>query len=83
MNEEIILENISQQDIKLWANNDEHLGFKAIEWLNSGNNHYAILMSTYSNKFYRIKYDGRGCGVKEVERKERTETIVNYEEVIK
>ena len=84
MNEISILEKMSRQDIKIFAGNrDEHLGFKAIDWLSSGNNHSVILMSTYSNKFYKIRYEGWGCGVKEVERKERTETIVYYAEVIK
>lgn len=84
MNEISILEGISEQDIALLANNDEHLGFKAVDWFNIGNNHDAILMSTRSNKFYKIRYEGWNRGVvKEVERKERTETIVYYQEIIR
>jgi hypothetical protein len=93
MNETLILKTILEQNITAFEDMEVHYGFKCINSSNSKyGQQYVILKSVETDKLYKfyIKYDAQkkaylsdDQNIKEVERKERTETIVYYQEVIR
>lgn len=93
MNEILILEAILKQNIIAFEDMEVHYGFKCIDSYDSKyGQQYVIVQSVETNKLYKfyIKYDAKSNAylsddrdIKEVDRKDRIQTIVHYEEVIR
>jgi hypothetical protein len=93
MNEILILETILKQNIIAFEDMEVHYGFKCIDSYDSKYaRQYVIVQSAETNKLYKfyIKYNSMrkpylsdDDDIKEVEQKDRTETIVYYQDVIR